>query len=838
MPTQYRFDRFRVDPQRRQLWDGRTPLALGARAFDLLLALLEQPARALSRDELFARAWPDRVVGDENLKMQVMALRRTLGAALVVTVPRVGYRIGCEVKAIDGEADEAPAPDQAAADAPPPELIGRDDAWHQARAALARQRLLTLTGPGGVGKTRLALALAAAEAPRHADGVLVLALADHGEGSSLPLLLTRAARLADSPAQADAEGLARALRTLALLVVLDNCEHLLPAVRELAAALLRHAPRVRILATSQQPLALADEQRLPLAPLAALSPDGGPGPAMQLFAARAARVDPGFCLDAERLPQVAQICTGLDGLPLAIELAAARVPLLGVAGLRSRLHAPLALLAGGGAAAEPRHRTLRDALRWSVDLLDEAERRLFVRLGIFVGGFDLDAAVALDTGGDEFATIERLSSLVARSLVQVDDAGAGKRYRLLEVARAFALETLAADGALAAARRDHAGWVARRFDEADSRAFGQPLLVWTAPLMPDLPNLRAALVWALSDEGLAAEPQLAARLLAVGTVPWAVAGIGAEADRLLAAAAERLALAPPALAARGWLAVANRGVDYSMPAATALAAARRALEGFRACGDAVGTYRSLAQVIQQGQRSSEPIDVDALLAEMRALEQPHWTPMQRRSRRWPEARQLWRRDGDWVAYREAFLREVRACREAGNAVFAWQAAHNVVLAEIVLGRAQEAVELARTVADEIRAAGLERQQWPTCAVHAMACICTGDPALSVPALRAVLPLLRLADSVWWLGDHLAWWLAQVGRFEAAARAEGWIEARRQARGETASPQALLARAALDALLQARLDPGLRATLADAGRGDIDDDVAQAVLLALETAAPH
>lgn len=832
------FDRFRLDPRRRQLWDGDTPLPLGARAFDLLLALLESPERALTRDELFARAWPDRIVGDENLKMQVMALRRALGTSTIVTVPRIGYRIGCAVQRV-GPAAEADATETAA---PPASLYGRADAWQAAREALAAHRLVTLTGPGGIGKSRLAAALADAEAAQHPDGVLRVALADQTDGAALPVLLARAARLAESPAQSSPEGIARALKPLALLVVLDNCEHLLDAAAALAAALLREAPQVRLLATSQQPIGLPQEVALALAPLPARSADGGPGPAMQLFAARAAAADPSFRLDAARGPQVAAICERLDGLPLAIELAAARVPLLGTEGIARHLGAPLALLArpaGAPADGPVRHRTLRDALRWSVDLLDPGERRLFARLGVFVGGCDADAAAAIDADDDApdaaaaFATFDRLASLAAKSLLQVEDAGTGKRHRLLEGARALALELLEADGQAAAVRARHARWIARRFEAAEAGAFGQPLLAWTAPLLPDLPNLRAALGWALSEEGRARDAWLAPALLAAGAVPWTLAGLDDEARRLLDRAADLLAHAPPALAARGWLAMANRGTDFTMPAGTALAAARRAAALFREAGDAAGAYRSLAMVIQHGQRTTEPIDADALIAEMRALEQPGWTSTQRRTRRWAEARQLWRRDGDWVAYRDAFRREVVACREAGNTLFAWQATQQVVLAEVVLDRPREAAALAAAMADEIRAAGQERRQWPCIAVHALACIATGDPALATPAVRATLPLLRLADALWWLGDHLAWWLAQTGQWEAAARTLGWMQARRRRRGEPQSPQSRRAVAALDALLEGRLAPATRAELEAAGATDSSEDIAGAVLLALD-----
>ncbi|HEX6721410.1 MAG TPA: winged helix-turn-helix domain-containing protein, partial [Burkholderiaceae bacterium] len=254
LAREFQFDRFVLRPHARELLDDGAPVRIGTRAFDVLWALVEARGDVVTRDVLFARAWPGRVVIDDNLKMQVMALRKLLGAAAVATVPRRGYRFGLPLHARD-------AAQPCTATMPAPQgLIGRADELAQLQRTLAASRLVSVVGPGGVGKTRLATAAAESLSARFADGVCVVELATVADARRVPESVARALHLPATPGRVDEAALARACTPLTMLIVLDNCEHLLGAVSSMLEHLLDMAPQVTVLATSQEPLGLRGEQ--------------------------------------------------------------------------------------------------------------------------------------------------------------------------------------------------------------------------------------------------------------------------------------------------------------------------------------------------------------------------------------------------------------------------------------------------------------------------------------------------------------------------------------------------------------------------------------------------
>jgi predicted ATPase/DNA-binding winged helix-turn-helix (wHTH) protein len=816
-----RFGRFLARPLSRELFADGRPLRIGARAFELLLALAERPGEVLSRDELFTRVWPGRVVIDDNLKMQVMALRKLLGAEAVITVPRRGYRFGLAVEA------SAEAPARAALPRTEP-LIGRDGELQALLEALATRRLLSLVGSAGIGKTRLALALAERSRPRFRDGAYVVDLGALDSEAAVVPTVQHALGLAPGGAPGTPASLAQALRSLNLLVVLDNCEHLVPAVQALARALLQGAPELVLLATSQVPLGLPDEQVWRVPPLGlAQSDDGGEGGALALFIARVRALLPSFTPDAASLQASAAVCRQLDGVPLALELAAARVPLLGVAGVLARLDRPLGLLTRGAAGAPTRQQTLRAAIAWSVGLLSPAERAVFQRLGCFLGSFAIEAALQVaGAGEDEIEWLDRLDSLQAKSLLQVVASGSQHRYRLLDSTRAYALEGLAGAGELAPVQRRHAEVTLGVFDAIDGANAATPLLELDARVQPELGNLRAAMAWALGPDG---EPALAIGLSAAAGSALSVSGLFGEAALALDAArpwvdAER----SPALQARYWLALADRGADANVPAQDTYAAALRALAIFRELGDVDRVYRILSLVVQHGHRVGAAIDVAAIAQEMRRLELPSWTVLQRRARRWIEARAHAQR-GDWQGYGERMRIEVMLLQEAGDEWRAWVAAHGVALAEITLQRPQAAVEVMQPALAQIRARGLSRRCWQQVAIHAMACIATEDAALAAPAIREAVAVMRVAGSMSWMCTHLSWWVMQRSDSAAAARMHGWVGAHIAAHGETLGAHVVAVRERIRQHLVAQLPAkALEALLAEGAR--LSDDEAAAIAL--------
>ncbi|HEY8601011.1 MAG TPA: tetratricopeptide repeat protein [Thermomicrobiales bacterium] len=388
---------------------------------------------------------------------------------------------------------------------PPTPLIGRERELAEARAILLSggARLLTLTGPGGVGKTRLSLALAAAVAPAFPDGVALAPLAALTDPDLVLPTIARALGLAEVAGRALREVVHTALRDRRLLLVIDNWEQVIVAAPEVAA-LLAACPGVTVLATSRAPLRLRGEREYPLAPLAIPELAHFPvvaqvadNPAVQLFVDRAHSVAPGFALGRENVAAVAAICRRLDGLPLALELAAARARLLSPTELLARLDRALPLLAGGARDLPDRQRTMERAIGWSYDLVAPDEARLFRVLATFTGGWDYAAAEAIDPEGD---VLLLLGALVEQALVLVTlGDGEEPRYRMLEPVRQYAAQRLAESGEEEAARRRHADYFLALAADADAGLRSAEQAAWLDRLEREHDNLRAALTWAATS---------------------------------------------------------------------------------------------------------------------------------------------------------------------------------------------------------------------------------------------------------------------------------------------------------------------------------------------------
>jgi predicted ATPase/class 3 adenylate cyclase/DNA-binding CsgD family transcriptional regulator len=371
-------------------------------------------------------------------------------------------------------------------------FVGRQAEIRNLREALASNRLVTLTGAGGAGKTRLAVHVAAALAEEYGDGVCYVDLAPITHPAVVPVTAARALGLPDRPGRSTIDTLQQHLRDRHLLLVLDNCEHLLDASASLVAALLGAAPRVTVLATSREPLGVTGEAGWQV-PSLSLSDD-----AIELFADRARLARAGFTVDDDNAGVVTEICRRLDGMPLAIELAAARVRTLSLTEIVDSLHDRFRILTGGSRIAVRRQQTLRASVDWSHALLTDTERVLFRRLAVFLGGFDLDAARAV-TGADgveRYQVLDQLTLLVDKSLVVAENTGGTTRYRLLETVRQYALEKLGESGEADAVRSRHCDYytsMAALLDAPARTDYGQRL----EQAEIEMDNLRNALGWNL-----------------------------------------------------------------------------------------------------------------------------------------------------------------------------------------------------------------------------------------------------------------------------------------------------------------------------------------------------
>jgi predicted ATPase/class 3 adenylate cyclase len=412
----------------------------------------------------------------------------------------------------------------------PSSFFGREAELAELRGLLANHKLVTLLGPGGIGKTRLSLQAAADALDAYADGVWLVELAGLNQAEQVAPAAAAALNITLGGGEPEAQ-LAAALRGANMLIILDNCEHLIEAAASLAAALLRRNAGITLLATSRSPLGLPGEQSFALSTLAVPAAGALPGitaaaaagyAAIRLFVDRAALVQPGFTLEPANAADIAAICLRLDGIALAIELAAARTRLLRPKDLLARLNDRFRLLTGGARTHLPRQQTLKALIDWSFNLLTEAERAAFRRLGIFAGSFDLAGAEAVLPGGviDAAGVLDLVASLLDKSLVtRLPAEHREPRYRLLESTRQYALEKLAEAGETASLHRAHAQHMIAVFGEARHCYPDTDAVAWTAIVEPELENLQAALAWAFGDagdDGIAVA--LAARLRPLGSL--------------------------------------------------------------------------------------------------------------------------------------------------------------------------------------------------------------------------------------------------------------------------------------------------------------------------------
>ena len=527
----YRFGDFRVDTGRGALLKAGRTVKLRPKVYDALLYLLENPGRLIGKEELIQALWPDAFVTEDSLVQCLVELRRALhdrGQEILKTVPRRGYVFDAEVSQ---ETEGEPPP--AAADEPESvlvervagryylplsrtPLIGREGELAAIQQLLldSTVRLVTLTGTGGAGKTRLALQVAGELAPRWESRVYFVALASITDPEMVAPAIAESLGIRQTGARSFPDVLQDYLREIApspVLLLLDNFEHLL-AASALVADLLQASAALKVLVTSRSALRIYGEHEFPVPPLAlpesrqARSPEALlRNPAVALFAQRAVAVKPDFTVTTENASAIAEICSRVDGLPLAIELAAARVKMLSPQALLARLQSRLEVLTAGARDLPERQQTLRRTIDWSYDLLNEAEQKLLRRLSVFLGGCTLEAAEAVgDTRGDLGARIfDVVASLVDKSLIlQADQGGEEPRFAMLETIREYGLERLHESGEAPVVRRAHAAYCLVLAEEGNPELDEPARAAWLARCDLEHDNFRAALDWLFQTANL------------------------------------------------------------------------------------------------------------------------------------------------------------------------------------------------------------------------------------------------------------------------------------------------------------------------------------------------
>ncbi len=624
--AEYRFGDFRLLPHEQQLLHGTAEVELTARACALLSVLVESAGQLLSKDALMQRVWAGLVVEENNLAVQIGVLRKLLGADAIATVPGRGYRFVLDVQVATPAKTPGAAGNLPAAAGP---LLGRDADLQALRTCRQAHRLVTVVGAGGIGKSRLAMAAAKAEAGHWRDGVWWLELAGLRDPSLLAASIAQTLGVGPLGGESGPAALAAALAGHDALLVIDNCEHLLDAAAALVECLLQAAPGLSVLATSQEPLRLSIEQQYRLNPLDvprdAATPDARGFSALVLLVSRVCAVASQFTISDADLPMAIDLCRRLDGLPLAIELAAARIPLLGLRTVHDHLGERFRLLTTGVRTALPRHQTLHAALDWSHGLLDDPQRAVFMRLGMFSGGFTMPLAQALcaRAGMDEWAVLDHVAALVEKSLVVLDSSQAS-RYRLLESARAYAIEKLAAAGMTHSCQQHHALTMADYLCRVDDANLDGSLSTdeYAAQTLPELDNLRSAYAWA---DGPGGDRQAAISL---------AAHVGSLIDYSLEFVAWLLAQrahverggVDDATQARFWRGLAAFNLFGFLSIADQLAAAERAATLYRRLGIPKRIFTSLRRVAMWASTLDDYNRAKAALDEAESLMQPDWSP--------------------------------------------------------------------------------------------------------------------------------------------------------------------------------------------------------------------
>jgi len=774
-----RIGAFELYPSERMLCLAGKPVDLGSRAFDLLLVLVEHQGRLVTKTVLLERVWPRLIVDENNLPAQIASLRRVLGAGAIRTVPGFGYRL--ELPVSGKAAERAPAPVTAPQEHEPPRLsvprrawpnrlgslVGRDGDLRDLQKALGQSCLVTIVGIAGVGKTRIAREILARETDKPGNGAAWVSLQPLKEAQHIPSAIAVALGLSLPEAADGFAALRQALERTPVLLILDGAEQFGDTLATQLTELVSRTQGVRALVTSQVPLGVPGETvyRLPPLPVperGVAQTEAARFAAVELFAERAAAADRRFALSPINTSTVAEICRRLDGNPLALELAAARVPALGVDTLLERLEDRFRLLRLPGRSPDPHHAALHAAFDWSYGLLTAPEQRVFNRLGTFAGSFSLNSAArcVADETIDTVEAIDLVGRLVDRSLVTalpVDPP----RYALFETARYFAVGRLTALGELESAQQRMADTMLNLLDTAYQEYWSLDEAIWLHRYEPELENVRAAIDWAgAHDRALGVALYGSAWPLFVET------DLSAEGRNRFALAVTLLSdTQPNSRVGRFWEAVAT--YDSARQCDRARYAAELAAKMHAATGDLRAHYYALTLLAfnWRGDDSAARAAFDAA----RCLEDPAW-PARLLTHGALTEGALLMSNGQFIEARAAYRRAVRLALTISERQ-AFAATVNIAELDTACGDTASALQLGRPLAVSLRHSGRRETRFELLGVIFNALLIAGDMMEARATGAELFDLAHRFDTsqLYMVLDAMAYLACVDGRYDVAAR---------------------------------------------------------------------
>jgi predicted ATPase/DNA-binding winged helix-turn-helix (wHTH) protein len=794
LPSAYRFDEFELRVDRRVLLRDGIPVVLGTRGFDLLLALVRRGGRIATKDDLLAEVWQGTHVEYNNITTQMATLRRALGeqrgdGRYIRTHSGRGYSF---VGPLDRGQDHAPSPPPGAAPGNLPaaltSFIGREREIDEISARVPTRRLVTLVGPGGAGKTRVALEVAGRLSEQFPDGAWIVDLSRVSDPSLVADALCRLLGAAGNEQRSPLEVALDLLGRRQALLVLDNCEHVLDGAVTCATMIARQCEQCRIIATSREPLGIAGEWIYRIGPMPLWRGDARPSvdealaaDAVRLFVQRANDALGEYEPAEEEAHDLVTICRRLDGLPLAIELAAARLKMMNCRELAAQLDDRFRLLTGGDRSADSRHQTMRAALDWSHDLLSPAEQIVFRRLAAFPDSCSLEGALAT-LPGEGIAhgeVLDLLSALVDKSLVIADTRHAATRYRMLETARDYALERLAAAGERTLHDRV-AAYLIALYTRAERSWPYAPTGAWLRDYAPDVDNLGGAIERAFASGDPETGIALAARAGCIATELSRFADL----RRWAAMARPHLGAATlPEEAAELHLAAVPQELGFGTVAPWQDAI--RATELFRAAGIPEGLSRALrAQVRAIARPGEDNREAHALIEEAIRIVEP-MGPNKTLASAIATAAVVRALDGDMAGYRSLTEQAMIMRRSLGDTSGLLGSLINLAELEFMEGNVEPAIAFAEEGEQQARAVNAQATRGHLLSNLAGYLLASDRIEEAIDAAAQGLRLNRALGHTYFAvlcAEHLALAAALRGEHERAARIAGFTDGYHQAMG--------------------------------------------------------